>query len=68
MTEKKEENIEMNVLTQEEIKERVSQNSIKFKNTIEQVTSEIQKQNLRKGRVRPKDPTEALILEKFEDK
>lgn len=65
MTKQKEGDIEMVVLTQKDIETRVLRNSNKFENTIKQVTSNIQNKNLRKGRVRPKDPVEALILNQF---
>lgn len=65
MSTKKEGDVKMVVLTQKDIERRVSNNSRKFKNTIGRVTSEIQSQNLRKGRVRPRDPVEAMILSKF---
>lgn len=65
MVKKNEEDTRMKVLTQKELEERVLQNSEKYKDTIERVTSEIQNQNLKKGRVRPKDSIEAKILEQF---
>jgi hypothetical protein len=66
MNKKKEGDVEMVVLTQKEIKNRVTRNSSRYKKTIEQITSDIRSQGLKKGRRRPKDPTEAFILNNFE--
>lgn len=55
----------MVVLTQKEIKNRVTRNSSRYKKTIEQIASGIRSQGLKKGRHRPKDPTEAFILNNF---
>ena len=65
MNKKKEGDVEMVVLTQKEIKNQVARNSRKYKKTIEQITSDIRSQDLKKGRRRPKDPTEAFILNNF---
>ena len=65
MNKKKEGDVEMVVLTQKEIKNRVTRNSSRYKKTIEQITSDIRSQDLKKGRRRPKDPTEAFILNNF---
>ncbi len=65
MNKKKEGDVEMVVLTQKEIKNRVTRNSSRYKKTIEQITSDIRSQGLKKGRRRPKDPTEAFILNNF---
>ena len=61
---KKEENLKT-VLTQREIESRVHQNPIKYKDVIEQITSEIKSENLKKGRVRPKDSAEDRVLKQF---
>lgn len=55
----------MNVLTKKVLEEMVSKNSIKYKDVIERVSSEIQNRNLKKGRIRPKDSIETKILDKF---
>lgn len=67
MVKKKEEDVKMTVLSQKALEERIIQNSYKYKDIIERVTSEIQNQNLKKGRIRPKDPIEAKILDKFKN-
>lgn len=58
----------MKTLTLKEIEERVAQNSKQLSHTINSVTRKVKSQNLKQGRVRPKDPTEAKILEKFDRK
>jgi len=65
MNKKKEGDVQMVVLTQKEIKNRVTRNSRRYKKTIEQITSDIRSQDLKKGRRRPKDPTEEFILNNF---
>jgi len=65
MNKKNEGDVEMVVLTQKEIKNRVTRNSRRYKKTIEQITSDIRSQDLKKGRRRPKDPTESFILNNF---
>lgn len=65
MNKKKEGDVEMVVLTQKEIKNRVTRNSSRYKKTIEQISSDIRSQGLKKGRRRPKDPTESFILNNF---
>lgn len=63
--EKNNEEVKRLILSQEDIKTRISRNSKKYKSTIERVVSDIKNQNLRKGRVRPKNPDEAQIINKF---
>lgn len=58
----------MTTLTLKDIENRVIQNSNQLKQKINRVTAQIQNQNLYKGRLRPKDPTEAKILARFERK
>jgi len=58
----------MKTLTLKEIEERVAQNSKQLSHTIDTVTRKIESQNLKQRRVRPKHPTEARILEKFDRK
>jgi len=65
MNKKKEGDVQMVVLTQKEIKNRVTRNYRRYKKTIEQITSDIRSQDLKKGRRRPKDPTEEFILNNF---
>lgn len=55
----------MNTLTLNQIESRVKANSSSRSNMIKKFSSNIQKKNLNKGRVRPKDPTEAKILSMF---
>lgn len=55
----------MNTLTLKEIENRVNQNSKQYQNVVNRITTQIQSQNLNRGRVRPKNPTEAKILARF---
>lgn len=55
----------MTTLTLKDIEKRVVQNSNQFSNKIDQITTQIQSKNLNRGRVRPKDPAEARILNNF---
>lgn len=49
----------------QEIETRSNKNAIRYKATINRVTSNIQGQDLKRGRVRPKDPVEEKILARF---
>ncbi|MDQ0162528.1 hypothetical protein [Aeribacillus alveayuensis] len=55
----------MNTLTLKEIEKRALQNRKKYEHVVNKVISKIENQNLNRGRVRPKDPTEAKILARF---
>lgn len=55
----------MATLTLKEIETRVIRNANQYQLVTNQVTSRIQSQTLNRGRVRPKDPTEAKILARF---
>ncbi|CEE00760.1 MULTISPECIES: hypothetical protein [Bacillaceae] len=55
----------MNTVKLRDIELRVEKNSRTYLETSNRVLSEIQKKNLRRGRVRPKDPTESKILARF---
>ncbi|GGB34338.1 hypothetical protein F3157_05180 [Virgibacillus dakarensis] len=55
----------MSTLTLKEIQNRIRQNSYRSQRAMEQITLGIYNKNLRKGRVRPKNPTEAKILDGF---
>lgn len=55
----------MTTLTLKEIEKRVIRKVNQYQPEINQVTSRIQSQNLNRGRVRPKDPTEETILARF---
>lgn len=48
-----------------DIESAAKRNSEIFSATANRIISDIQKKNLRKGRVRPKDPIEAKILARF---
>ena len=58
----------MITLPLKDIEKRVAQNSKQFNKKISQVTAQIQNKNLNRGRIRPKDPTEAKILNSFKRK
>lgn len=58
----------MTTLTLNQIEGRVKNNMKKNKSAIERFENSLRKSNLRKGRVRPKDPTEAKILSMFNKK
>lgn len=58
-------NVKMTTLTLKELESRVTQNSKQYKTTVDQVTSQIKKQDLKQGRVRPRNPIEARILSRF---
>lgn len=55
----------MNTLTLNQIESRVKANSSSRNDMINKFSSNIKKKNLNKGRVRPKNPTEANILSLF---
>ncbi|MFS0646836.1 hypothetical protein [Siminovitchia sp. 179-K 8D1 HS] len=56
---------DMTAITLKEIETRVARNTNRYQDVIRQVTLDIRRQNLKRGRVRPKDPTEAKILARF---
>lgn len=55
----------MTTLKLKDIEIRVSQNTKKYSRSIDKVTSEIKAKNLNRGRVRPRDPSESIILDRF---
>ncbi len=58
----------MNTLTLKDLESRVLRNSNQYKKTVNRITTQIKRQNLNRGRIRPKNPTEAKILAKFKQK
>lgn len=55
----------MVTLTQKDVENRVARNSNRYKVIIEQVVSDIRLQGFKKNRCRPRNPSEALILNSF---
>jgi len=64
MTTKKGDN-QMTTLKLKDIEKRVAKNSIGNRIGVIKATKKIQSQNLKRGRVRPKDPIETKILSRF---
>ncbi|WP_339217001.1 hypothetical protein [Ornithinibacillus sp. FSL M8-0202] len=58
----------MTTLTLSDLETRVRENKTKFQATVNRVTAKIKSQNLNQGRIRPKDPTESKILDRFNRK
>lgn len=58
----------MPTITLKQLEKRVEANAKKSEETVNRVTLEIRRRNLKRGRVRPKDPTEERILARFNRK
>ena len=55
----------MTTLKLKDIEVRVSRNNKKYSGSIDKITSKIKAKNLLQGRVRPIDPSESIILDRF---
>lgn len=55
----------MKTMTLKEIEDRVMYNKKRYERQIEQGSQLIKSKELKRGRVRPRDPDEAEILRKF---
>ena len=58
----------MRTITLKQLENRVETNTKKSEEAFKRVTTEIRRKNLKRGRVRPKDPTEEKILARFSRK
>lgn len=58
----------MTTLTLNQIETRAKSNSSRMQSNINSFENQLKQRNLKKGRVRPKDPTEAKILSFFKRK
>lgn len=57
----------MKTITTNEIKKRIERNKSKYEYVIKRVTEEIKSEGLQKGRIRPRDPIERKVLNKFKN-
>ncbi|NLJ18297.1 hypothetical protein [Globicatella sulfidifaciens] len=57
----------MKTITTNEIKKRIERNKSKYEYVIKRVTEEIENEGLQKGRIRPRDPIEREVLNKFKN-
>lgn len=55
----------MTTLKLKDIEVRVSRNNKKYSGSIDKITSKIKAKNLLQGRVRLRDPSESIILDRF---
>ena len=55
----------MTTVTLKDLEKKVLKNNELYKDTVARFSKETEKSNMKKGRVRPKDPTEAKILSMF---
>lgn len=62
---KSEEATKTTTYTLEDIENRVKKNSAQYGKAIRQFENNLDQRNLKSGRWRPKDPTEAKILKRF---
>ncbi|HLQ96315.1 MAG TPA: hypothetical protein VK108_08010 [Pseudogracilibacillus sp.] len=58
----------MITVNQEDIEKRIQKKSEEKAETIRKFKKDLSKRNLKKGRVRPKNPTEKQILNRFSEK
>lgn len=57
----------MKIISLDELQKNIKENVAIRKDKMEKKLLSVKKKNLKKGRVRPKDPTEERILDRFRD-